>query len=101
VADERAVPEGPPDLRETASGARRASVPAPEQPALHRRGGGRLVASGRAVLGLRARGLLRRAPDLPDGAGARLSNAAQRVPAGRDRPDLDRDPGFEGWHLPR
>ena len=81
--------------------ARRTSVPAAEQPPLHRRRSRRLVAPGRALHQFRARGLFRRAADLSPGPGARLAEPAERLPPGSHRPDLDRDPRVEDRHLPR
>ena len=101
VADEHAVPRQRAPVRAAAERARRAPVPAPEQPPVHRRRRRRLVAPGGAVHQLRARGLLRGAADLPPGAGARLPEPAERLPPGSHRPDVDRDPSVEGRHLPR
>ena len=62
---------------------------------------GGIRASRRPLHGLRARGLFRRAADQQAGGRSWLAHAPQRVPPGRDRPDVDRDPGLEDRHLPR
>ena len=101
VADEHAVPRQRAPLRPPAERARRAPVPAPEQPPVHGRRSRRLVASSGALHELRARDLFLRSADLPPGPGNGLADAPELLPPGRHRPDLDRDPAVEDRHLPR
>ena len=101
VAHEHPVPPERDHLRQAPAGARCAPVPAPLHAAVHGRGGRRLVARGFAVHRLRARDLLQRATAPWAGRDSGITDAAQRVPPGRDRPDRHRDPALEDRHLPR